>query len=227
MDARIPCQLRTVAVVAFSIAFALLLLAALGSQSAWADPAEVTINQTVPTTITGTVSLQGRPVPPDASWITPLNVTFYFTGTSTVYKSVNVTTTNTGVFTVAGVDLYDWDIRVKGLHTLASRKNNVTVVTTTAPIDFGLLYEGDADGNNRINILDFSILATAYGKQSGQPGFDPRADFNNNGRIEILDFSLLATNYLMQGDIVVTGGLPDVAPEALDQRKQPTSQAGP
>ncbi len=222
MDAKMPYRIRTVLVVVFSVAFALLLLAALGNHSAWADPTEVTINQTVPTTITGTVSLQGRPVPPDASWITALNVTFYFTGTSTVYKSVNVTTTNTGVFTVTGLDLYTWDIRVKGLHSLANKKNNVTVVTSTAPINFGLLYEGDADGNNRVNILDFSILATAYGKQSGQPGFDVRADFNNNGRIEILDFSLLATNYLMQGDIMITGG----APEALDNKKEVLSPVG-
>lgn len=218
MEVRIPGKIRMATVVVFAVALALVLLAALGRESAWADPTDVTISQTLPTTITGTVSLQGRPSPPDASWITPLNVTFYFTGTSTVYKSVNVTTTNTGVFTVTGVDLWDWDIRVKGLHTLANKKLNVTVVTSTAPIDFGLLYEGDADGNNRVNILDFSVLATAYGKQSGQPGFDPRADFNNNGRIEILDYSLLATNYLMQGDITV-GAAPDRRPD--EERSKP------
>jgi len=227
MEGKLSGGLRAARVVVFTLACLVVFLLALNGNSAWADPNEVIANQTLPTTITGTVSLQGRPAPPDASWVTPLNVTFYFTGTSTVYKSVDVTTTNTGVFTVTGVDLWTWDIRVKGLHTLANKKNNVTVITVTAPIDFGLLYEGDADGNNRVNILDFSILATAYGKQSGQPGFDLRADFNNNGRIEILDFSLLATNYLMQGDILVTGGLPDVAPEALDQKKQPIHQAGP
>jgi len=214
-------------VVVFTFACLFVFLLALSGNSAWADPNEVVVNQTLPTTITGTVTLQGRPAPPDASWITQVNVTIYYTGTNNVYKTVNVNTTNSGVFTVTGVDLYTWDIRVKGSHTLANRKNNIVVVTATLPINFGLLYEGDADNNNRVNILDFSILATAYGKQTPQPGFDARADFNNNGRIEILDYSLLANNYLKQGDYIVTGVLPEEWEEYRDRKDEPVPRTAP
>jgi hypothetical protein len=68
----------------------------------------------------------------------------------------------------------------------------------------GTLIEGDANTDGLIDILDFSILATAFGTVVGDPGFDPRADFNNSGNIDILDFSLLATNYSRSGEIIVT-----------------------
>jgi hypothetical protein len=67
-------------------------------------------------------------------------------------------------------------------------------------IDFGLLREGDANNDNVVSILDFSILATAFGECSDCPLFDERADFNGDGCILINDFSLLATNFGESGD---------------------------
>jgi hypothetical protein len=64
-------------------------------------------------------------------------------------------------------------------------------------MDFGTLREGDADGNNCVNILDFSILRSNYG-QAGT-----NADFNQDGWVSILDFSLLRSSFATCGDIVV------------------------
>jgi len=46
-----------------------------------------------------------------------------------------------------------------------------------------------------VTILDFSILASTFGLGAGDPGFDPRADFNQDTFVTILDFSLLAANF--------------------------------
>ncbi|MBK8027195.1 MAG: hypothetical protein IPK19_38850 [Chloroflexi bacterium] len=66
-------------------------------------------------------------------------------------------------------------------------------------IDIGTLREGDANDDNIVNISDFSLLASAFGKSEGQAGFDARADFNEDGVINIADFSLLASNFGQSG----------------------------
>ena len=63
------------------------------------------------------------------------------------------------------------------------------------------MLEGDASDDDRVSGVDFSILATTYNKQTGQPGFDARADFNDDGRCSGVDFSLLATNYNRSGPV--------------------------
>jgi hypothetical protein len=56
------------------------------------------------------------------------------------------------------------------------------------------LREGDANDDNFITIIDFSILAATFGVCEGSGGYDARADFNGDGCIAILDFSLLVWN---------------------------------
>ena len=51
---------------------------------------------------------------------------------------------------------------------------------------------GDANGDNAVNIADFSILGTHY-NQGGATYND--GDFNLNGTVEIGDFAILAANY--------------------------------
>jgi hypothetical protein len=94
------------------------------------------------------------------------------------------------------------------MHTLANRKA-ITLTSGPTDISFGTLLEGDANGDNCITILDFSLLRTAFGTCSTDDGFDARADFNEDGCITILDFSLLRTNFGLCGDIEV--GAPQAA----------------
>lgn len=50
---------------------------------------------------------------------------------------------------------------------------------------------GDIVADCAVNILDFSVLLTTFGKSPGQAGYDARADLSGNGTIDILDFSIL------------------------------------
>ena len=146
---------------------------------------------TTPTacTLQGSVSLQGRPAQPHESWSIPLLVTLGGT-------EYNVNTDQMGVFTLSDLTAGTYDIGVKNDHTLRNVKAGVTLVAgETRTVGFGKLLEGDANGDNRVNISDFSILAGGF-----SPAYDARADFNEDGVVSIADFSLLGSNFNMIGD---------------------------
>lgn len=51
--------------------------------------------------------------------------------------------------------------------------------------------KGDANGDSRVNIVDFSIAAYWY-KRSSPPA---SADLNDDGRVDLVDFSIMAFNW--------------------------------
>ena len=66
------------------------------------------------------------------------------------------------------------------------------------------LGEFDSDGGR--NITDFSILKSSFGKASGDPGYDDRADFTGDQVVSAPDFSLMGSNFGL-------GGAPPIGPE--------------
>lgn len=55
---------------------------------------------------------------------------------------------------------------------------------------------GDANGDGKVNIEDFSLLAASFGKCQNDPGYDSRANFaSQDNCITALDFSVLAANF--------------------------------
>lgn len=139
-------------------------------------------------TLRGTVTLQRPDKPaPDPSWVVQLTVT--------VGTSQYVTFTDErGNFTLSGLTPGVYNIRVKGSHTLSNFRSNVTLNTGWNEVDFGMLKEGDANNDNCVSIIDFSILANGF-----FPRFDPRADFNHDGVVNIIDFSLFRGNFGLCG----------------------------
>jgi hypothetical protein len=51
---------------------------------------------------------------------------------------------------------------------------------------------GDLNGDGAVDCADMAIVKGSFGKLTGQPGFDPRADVNNDGRVDIRDLSAVA-----------------------------------
>ena len=51
---------------------------------------------------------------------------------------------------------------------------------------------GDVNGDGVVNCADLAIVKAAFGKKTGQAGFDPRADVNGDGIVNILDLSTVA-----------------------------------
>ncbi len=54
---------------------------------------------------------------------------------------------------------------------------------------------GDANGDGRVDILDFQLLSNSFGKLPGQTGYDSRCDFNSSNTVDILDFQILSNNF--------------------------------
>ena len=51
---------------------------------------------------------------------------------------------------------------------------------------------GDLNGDGVANCADLAIVKAAFGKKTGQPGFDPRADVNGDVIVNILDLATVA-----------------------------------
>jgi hypothetical protein len=109
-----------------------------------------------------------------------------------------VTSDEYGRFQVGGLGPDTYELHIKGSNTLSVTKV-VTLADGENALNVALPPAGDVDGNNVINLADFSILATTFGKQSGNAGFDARADFNGDGVVNLIDFSLLAANFGQSG----------------------------
>jgi PKD repeat protein len=149
----------------------------------------------------GHVNLQGRPAPPHASWITNLTVTFL--QSDVAVRTETVTTDNEGKFAIPGVTPGTYDIGVKSPRALSQLETGVVMASgTTTPVDFGTLREGDVDNNDTVNIIDFGLLADAFGSVSGAANWDDRCDFNRDGVVNIMDFGLLSDNFGQSGEMV-------------------------
>ena len=58
--------------------------------------------------------------------------------------------------------------------------------------NFTIRLTGDANGDGAVNCFDIAVVRAALGKRTGQPGFNPAADFNNDGVIDIRDLSYVS-----------------------------------
>jgi len=168
--------------------------ASFGGESVFNQAEDGTVNISIGARVSGSVDLQRSVPAPDDSWETDVRVSFTVPSESNPSYSFTTTTDQNGEFVVGPVDPLDYDMRVKGTHTLQNLVP-VSLVSGDNSVNVGELLEGDANDDNCVTILDFSILANTFALGEGEPGFDPRADFNQDTFVTILDFSLLATNF--------------------------------
>lgn len=152
-------------------------------------------------TLNGSVVLQGRPAAPNAQWQVPLTVDFYAEENMTTPAfSKSVTTDNSGNFIITDITPGNYKIAVKNGHTLKKVSQLETFGSGLKTINFGTLKEGDANGDNTVDELDFSLLLNSFYKALGDPGFDIRTDFNDDSLVDEFDFSLLLNSYYQIGE---------------------------
>ena len=51
---------------------------------------------------------------------------------------------------------------------------------------------GDVNGDGKVDCQDIVIVRAAFGKRTGQPGFDARADVVTDGVIDIRDLAFVS-----------------------------------
>ena len=160
------------------------------------------------------VTYEGHGDPGTARWEMPVVTTIYTASTSSVIASWQQTTdVNGGYCHQVHFDdnSIQVDIQVKNSHTLSNKKLNISAFGPAIYINMGQLLEGDANDNDAVSIVDFSILRTTYGQSC--PPCNKSADFNEDNVISILDFSLLRNNYGRSGPVPVAA--PPLAPSSM------------
>jgi len=151
----------------------------------------------------GQVDFIGRGTPPDDRWIEPFTVRFFDEGSEVTWSPINVTTNNTGEFNNSDIVAGVYDVGIKNFTCLSELVTNVTInAGELTEVDFGTTREGDSDGNDAVTIVDFSLLAAAFGSTPASPNWSANCDFDRNGAVIITDFSLLASNFGQSGDLL-------------------------
>jgi Leucine-rich repeat (LRR) protein len=165
-----------------------------GAELGEPDTAMVTITDNEGALIKGSVTLQGRDSKPDSSWETQIRVSLTKPTETQPSYSITTTTDQNGEFEIGPVEPLEYDMRIKGTHTL-QKLVSVSLTPGENLVNVGVLLEGDTNDDNCVTILDFSKLAGTFGKCEGDSGFDSQTDFNQDGCVTILDFSLLGANF--------------------------------
>jgi hypothetical protein len=78
-----------------------------------------------------------------------------------------------------------------GYGVSATFNNVVTLSTLVAYLSNGSIL-GDVNGDGKVNCADVSIVKSAFGTHTGQPGYNLAADLNNDGTIDIRDLFIVS-----------------------------------
>ena len=152
------------------------------------------------------VALEGRPAPPNERWIIPVTVWIHTAGTPWTANTEDLHgaidryrtfTDAAGTITIA-LEPGTYDIRVEGDSTLMNLVEGVTVGTGMAPVTVGSLVQGDINGDNTVNDLDYSAMVMCFGYAVGDtiaPALTVNCDLNNDGYISALDYSVMIMNF--------------------------------
>lgn len=116
--------------------------------------------------------------------------------------SVNIGLSGTITLRPIGMASGTYHVVVFGSHSLVNLKKNVEIINDL-PINMGALLEGNADGDYRVFMGDFGILAHAYRSEPGDDNWDERADFNYDSKVYSEDFAILQVNFAKLSPILV------------------------
>ncbi len=128
-----------------------------------------------------------------------LRVDLYEVGSSTPLLQLTPTGAAAGEATVTGIPPGTYELAVKSANHL-QRVQTVTLVAGANSEVIPELNAGDANDDNFVTLEDFTILSQTFNLQTGDTGFDPRADFNGDGFVALDDFSLLSINFNTAGE---------------------------
>lgn len=129
---------------------------------------------------------------------------------ATVNHSINVFQPMQGSYSLVltGMSKGPYNLMAQGYTLTGTRVGAVTVSGNTAlgfsstfkieyasgatPLLTVTQVSGDLNGDSKVDCSDLSIVKSAFGKSTGQPGFDARADVNFDGFINIRDLAFVS-----------------------------------
>lgn len=144
--------------------------------------------------LSGTVSLV------DIASLAGQNVTIEFRtpGTTTVIWSKTFALTGSALSLELDplITPGTYDIAFKGAHHLRVVVPNIAVGAGGASgVSLSDTINGDINGDNRVNLADFSALSAAYGSVPASANWNANSDLNGDARVNLSDFSILSRDY--------------------------------
>ncbi len=79
------------------------------------------------------------------------------------------------------------------LATMAAVLLVILALGITNPI--ALAIDGDLTGDGKVDILDMTVVAAAFGSILGDPDYNATADFDANSLIDIFDLAYVAIRF--------------------------------
>lgn len=142
--------------------------------------------------VTGTVSLEDYPASPAGQIV---DVEVRRTGQQTITKEVVLDASGGFSFTLNNtLASANCTITIQGTHWLRKSMNVTLGATGFAGLNASLI-NGDIDGDNSVDIGDYSILSAVYGSTS------VLGDLNGDGFVDIADYAILSQNFGLNGDL--------------------------
>jgi hypothetical protein len=92
-----------------------------------------------------------------------------------------------------------YDVAIKGAKWL-QKVIHVDLSNGDASFPRVTLIPGDINNDNKVNIQDLGLLADAFGRTPGVPGWNENADLNCDNVVNIVDLGLLADGFGKTGD---------------------------
>ncbi|MFL5734617.1 MAG: hypothetical protein ACJ78Q_15645, partial [Chloroflexia bacterium] len=149
----------------------------------------------------GHVTWDGRAAQPSPLQQLPVSLTLYLVSNGPYIDFQLQNTDSNGHFTVSVGDLppgnYRW--RAKGPQYLATAGTVTLIGDPVTQVEMGLMLVGDSNGDNVVNVNDFSILKGTFGKACGNVGYDSRAEFTGDCVVNVNDFTLQRRNFGLGG----------------------------
>jgi hypothetical protein len=109
----------------------------------------------------------------------------------------------TGILVAAQGDYFDVVTMLMGIEEVQIYEDNflapakfVLESMSVSPVQHLL---GDVNGDGKINIMDITLIARAFGSSNGDPRYKPECDLNGDGTINIVDLTIAATQFRQTG----------------------------
>jgi hypothetical protein len=129
----------------------------------------------------------------------PVNVKLYTPNTADLIGSFDGIVDENGEFTIAGLPTGTYDVIAKVNGTLALGFPDYVIAAGNNDLALVGIKRGDLNGDNGINIIDFSLINASFNSVNGDANYNPLADLNCSGGVNIVDVSILSPNFLVSG----------------------------
>jgi len=132
--------------------------------------------------------------------LTTVRVEICEVGSPTPVESYDVVPTALGLVSVDTKLVGTYDVTYKASHWLRKKLGSVFISSGGASDLTATLINGDCNGDNRVNLSDYSVLNAAFGSRTGDVKYNANADLNGDGRVNLSDRSILNVNNGKRGD---------------------------